>query len=94
MTEAISRLGTLAELSTYRAVDNQIFVAMCSPARDITAEYHAVRNECSFLDALTIAAVAAAAASGATRWSSTRCKLKLLHEIVTDCERLQWQGAD
>jgi len=26
-----------------RAVDNQIFVGMCSPARDMTAAYHAVR---------------------------------------------------
>ncbi|KAL5529384.1 hypothetical protein ACEPAG_5369 [Sanghuangporus baumii] len=28
-------------LQRARAVDNQIFVAMCSPARDMTAEYHA-----------------------------------------------------
>ena len=27
-----------------RAVDNQIFVAMCSPARDMNAGYHAVSN--------------------------------------------------
>lgn len=26
-----------------RAVDNQIYVSMCSPARDMTAGYHAVR---------------------------------------------------
>jgi predicted amidohydrolase len=26
-----------------RAVDNQLFVSMCSPARDLTADYHAVR---------------------------------------------------
>lgn len=26
-----------------RAVDNQVFVGMCSPARDMSAGYHAVR---------------------------------------------------
>ena len=26
------------------AVDNQIFVAMCSPARDLSAGYHAVSS--------------------------------------------------
>lgn len=25
-----------------RAVDNQVFIAMCSPARDLSADYHAV----------------------------------------------------
>lgn len=30
-------------LTPFRAVDNQVFVAMCSPARDLTAGYHAVR---------------------------------------------------
>jgi len=25
-----------------RAVDNQVFFSMCSPARDLTAGYHAV----------------------------------------------------
>jgi omega-amidase len=34
--------GRLIDLSN-RAVDNQIYVAMCSPARDMSAEYHAVR---------------------------------------------------
>ncbi|KAG8925993.1 hypothetical protein FRC02_009284 [Tulasnella sp. 418] len=28
-------------LARSRAVDNQIFVAMCSPARDMNADYHA-----------------------------------------------------
>lgn len=28
-------------LHNYRAVDNQIYVAACSPARDETAAYHA-----------------------------------------------------
>jgi hypothetical protein len=36
---------------TSRAVDNQVFFAACSPARDLTAEYHAVstlfENFCS-----------------------------------------------
>ncbi len=29
-------------LQIYRAVDNQVFFSMCSPARDLTAGYHAV----------------------------------------------------
>jgi omega-amidase len=29
--------------SPFRALDNQIYFAMCSPARDLTAGYHAVR---------------------------------------------------
>lgn len=28
--------------SNCRAVDNQVYFAMCSPARDLTAGYHAV----------------------------------------------------
>ena len=29
-----------------RAVDNQVFFGMCSPARDLGAGYHAVRRIC------------------------------------------------
>ncbi|OJA19744.1 hypothetical protein AZE42_01518 [Rhizopogon vesiculosus] len=36
-----------------RAVDNQIFFSMCSPARDMTAEYHAVMGACRILWSLT-----------------------------------------
>lgn len=36
------RLHGVTHVNLYRAVDNQIFVAMCSPARDMTAGYHAV----------------------------------------------------
>ena len=32
----------VTDFSLRRAVDNQIYVAMCSPARDMSAEYHAV----------------------------------------------------
>lgn len=42
MSVAFHSLAPLmSQLSS--AVDNQIFVAMCSPARDMTAGYHAVR---------------------------------------------------
>ena len=33
---------SFSHMVCYRAVDNQIYVAMCSPARDLAAEYHAV----------------------------------------------------
>jgi omega-amidase len=33
---------------SYRAVDNQVFFSMCSPARDMTADYHAVGRSSSF----------------------------------------------
>jgi hypothetical protein len=33
---------TSLDFMHYSAVDNQMFVAMCSPARDMTAGYHAV----------------------------------------------------
>ena len=39
-----------------RAVDNQVFFGMCSPARDLSAGYHAVRQNLLTLPAgLTIA---------------------------------------
>ena len=31
-------------LRSFRAVDNQVYVSMCSPARDMKAGYHAVSN--------------------------------------------------
>lgn len=31
------------------AVDNHVYVAMCSPARDMTAGYHSVRLFCSYV---------------------------------------------
>jgi omega-amidase len=34
---------------SYRAVDNQVFFSMCSPARDMTADYHAVGRSYSFM---------------------------------------------
>jgi hypothetical protein len=30
---------------SFRAIDNQIYVSMCSPARDMTAGYHAVGRQ-------------------------------------------------
>jgi len=33
---------TVSEATFTRAVDNQIFFAVCSPARDLKADYHAV----------------------------------------------------
>lgn len=35
-------LSFRSKLCTYRAVDNQVYVSTCSPARDLTAGYHAV----------------------------------------------------
>ena len=41
--ELISRYTAQRQLKwSHRAVDNQIYFAMCSPARDLTAGYHAV----------------------------------------------------
>lgn len=35
----------LTDEDNCRAVDNQIYVAVCSPARDVTAGYHAVSGD-------------------------------------------------
>lgn len=51
----------------YRAVDNQIYVAMCSPARDLTADYHAVRLDTTILVHIDIIS------SGGTRLWSILC---------------------
>jgi hypothetical protein len=42
-----------------RATDNQIYVAVCSPARDLTAAYHAVSgvHECDACVCLVFAIV-------------------------------------
>lgn len=42
--------GRLIVLS--RAVDNQVFFGMCSPARDLSAGYHAVRQNLLSLSTL------------------------------------------
>jgi len=53
-----------------RAVDNQVFFGMCSPARDLSAGYHAVRqNPLMLPTGLTIAN----RVSGVTRSWWTRC---------------------
>lgn len=41
-TANVIQLSTNAT-SFCRAVDNQVYVSMCSPARDMSAGYHAVR---------------------------------------------------
>ncbi len=58
-----------------RAVDNQVFFSMCSPARDLTAGYHAV----SFRDTVPRtptpkSSLTTLQLSGATRWSLIQCK--------------------
>ena len=43
-------------IAIHRAVDNQVFFGMCSPARDLSAGYHAVRRNLLMLPTgLTIA---------------------------------------
>lgn len=42
-------VGDVADAMCDRAVDNQVFVSMCSPARDLSAGYHAVRGTASIL---------------------------------------------
>jgi omega-amidase len=48
----------MSQISTFRAVDNQVYVSMCSPARDMKAGYHAVSNpvleDVVFKDRLTV----------------------------------------
>jgi omega-amidase len=40
-------------LQRARAVDNQIYVSMCSPARDMSAGYHAVSALCSMNESIS-----------------------------------------
>jgi hypothetical protein len=37
-------MKTPPNIGVSRAVDNQVYVSMCSPARDMSARYHAVRT--------------------------------------------------
>jgi omega-amidase len=47
----------MSKVSAFRAVDNQVYVSMCSPARDMNAGYHAVSipvlEDVTFNDGLT-----------------------------------------
>jgi hypothetical protein len=56
----------------HRAVDNQVFFSMCSPARDMSAGYHAVSvSNLSLSNVLTDVC----RSSGGIQWSLIQCKL-------------------
>ena len=40
--ESRNILWNMSQINAFRAVDNQVYVSMCSPARDMNAGYHAV----------------------------------------------------
>ena len=51
-----------------RAVDNQVFMSMCSPARDMNAGYHAVRT-----NPLQCFGIDTDVGSGVIRWWWIQC---------------------
>ena len=67
-----------------RAVDNQIYFAMCSPARDLTAGYHAVSLYHVFVYSLMMISLEF---SGDTRWLWTLCKSasKGMNDVLMAC---------
>jgi omega-amidase len=47
-------MKTPPNIGVSRAVDNQVYVSMCSPTRDMSARYHAVRTRNDVRIPLTI----------------------------------------
>ena len=67
------------DLRANRAVDNQVFVSMCSPARDMNSVYHAVRM--TYLELVFFMLIISG--SGVTQWRWIQCLYAVL-----DCMKI------